>query len=185
MSSELIKWKYKIVKTLKEYICKKPRFSQLSWYLDLGIEGRKRIWYLLKAGLDYSQLIKIICYKKSRILKINFVIIWFGLIFNKMHTSACHCSSSNNTMSLGSWSHLTFERWLDDCWHEGSWDLQTFVVMTNSIKLSLHKCTLYKSDNFNISKYRQILNVFCLGLANFANKWIFVACISLSCFLNK
>ena len=84
MSSELIKWKYKIVETLKEYICKKPWFSQLSWYLVLGIEGKKRIWYLLKAGFDYSQLIKIICYKKSRILKIKFVIIWFGLVFDKM-----------------------------------------------------------------------------------------------------
>ena len=88
MSSELIKWKYKIVKTLKEYICRKPWFSQLSWYLVFGIEGKKRIWYLLKAGFDHSQLIKIICYKKSRILKINFVIIWFGLVFDKMDKSA-------------------------------------------------------------------------------------------------
>ena len=87
MSSELIKWKYKIVETLKEYICKKPWFSQLSWYLVLGIEGKKRIWYLLKAGFDHSQLIKIICYKKSKILKINFVIIWFGLVFDKMDKS--------------------------------------------------------------------------------------------------
>ena len=96
MSSELIKWKYKIVETLKEYICKKPWFSQLSWYLVLGIEGKKRIWYLLKAGFDHSQLIKIICYKKSKILKINFVIIWFGLVFDKMHTSAYRSSCSDN-----------------------------------------------------------------------------------------
>ena len=94
MSSELIKWKYKIVETLKEYICKKPWFSQLSWYLVLGIEGKKRIWYLLKAGFDHSQLIKIICYKKSRILKINFVIIWFGLVFDKMDKSDCQNFSS-------------------------------------------------------------------------------------------
>ena len=119
---------------------------------------------------------------KKKFSRCNQFYIYCGC---RVHSVSCHCSSSNNTISLGAWSHLTFERWLDDCWHEGSWDLQTFVVMTNSIKLSLHKCTLYKSDNFNISKYRQILNVFCLGLANFANKWIFVACISLSCFLNK
>ena len=91
MSSELIKWKYKIVETLKEYtpcICNKPWFSQLSWYLVLGIEGKKIIWYLLKAGFDHSQLIKIICYKKSKILKINFVIIWFGLVFDKTYNTA-------------------------------------------------------------------------------------------------
>ena len=59
----------------------------MSWNFVFDFEVRKRIWYLLKAGFDHSQLIKIICYKKSKILKINFVIIWFGLVFDKMDKS--------------------------------------------------------------------------------------------------
>ena len=67
-----------------------------------------------------------------------------------------YCYSTVNSVNV-TLSHLTFERWPNDCRHQvRAGDLQTFVVMSNSSKMGLYSALNMILYTENISVTLQI-----------------------------